>query len=138
MPRHACKTGNALRMALVASTVLLSVATGCSRAPADAAAAPAPVDPATTMSTADLKDVTASFDCGGGNRIDVIRDKVARVALSDGRVVKIERVDGSAPPTFMDNGLTFTRPPGGVARLDDESGRAMRCEPVAKPGAGTR
>jgi hypothetical protein len=91
------------------------------------APAPTPLDPAKTMNPADLKDVTASYRCDEGHRIDIVRDKVARVALSDGRVVKIELVDDSTPPTFMDNGLTLSLLEGDAAELDDEKGHTVTC-----------
>ncbi|HEX2083078.1 MAG TPA: hypothetical protein VHF86_06310 [Xanthomonadaceae bacterium] len=91
------------------------------------APAPTPLDPAKTMNPADLKDVTASYRCDEGHRIDIVRDKVARVALSDGRVVKIELVDDSTPPTFMDNGLTLSLLAGDTAELDDEKGHTVTC-----------
>ena len=113
---------------LVAGTVL----TACKPGEDTAATANPPTDPAATMNPADLKDVTASYGCEQGHRIDIIRDKVARVALADGRVIKIEAIQDSAPRTFMDNGLTFTLSPQG-ATLDDETGHTLACTPAPKP-----
>jgi hypothetical protein len=113
---------------LVAGTIL----TACKPDADTAATANPPIDPATTMNPADLKDVTASYRCDQGHRIDIVRDRVARVALADGRVIKIEAVQDSAPRTFMDNGLTFTLSPQG-ATLDDETGHTLACTPVPKP-----
>ena len=120
----------ALRWAclLVAGTVF----TACTPADDTAGTATAPTDPAATMNPADLEAVTASYGCEQGHRIDIVRDKVARVALADGRVVKIEVIEGSTPRTFMDNGLTFTLSPQG-ATLDDETGHTLACTPAPKP-----
>lgn len=115
---------------------LLALALGaCRQAPPsqDAGPGPAPTGPADTMNPADLADVTASFLCEQDHRVDIVRDKVARVALSDGRVVKIERVDGSVPPTFMDNGLTLSLEADDTALLDDEKGNSVRCERTGAP-----
>ena len=102
--------------------------------PADATAAadaadanPAPIDPAKTMNPADLKDVTASYRCDEGHRIDIVRDAVARLALADGRVLKIEAIQGSVPPTFMDVGLTISLVSYTEAKLDDEEGNTVTC-----------
>jgi hypothetical protein len=113
---------------LVVGTVL----TACAPGDDTAATANPPTDPAATMNPADRKDVTASYSCEQGHRIDIVRDKVARVALADGRVVKIEAIQDSTPRTFMDNGLTFTLSPQG-ATLDDETGHTLACTPAPKP-----
>lgn len=112
--------------------VVWTAVTACKPANDTAATAVPPTDPAATMNPADLKDVTASYQCGQGHRIDIIRDKVARVALADGRVIKIEAIQDSAPRTFMDNGLTFSLSPQG-ATLDDETGHTLSCTPAPKP-----
>ena len=123
-------TPTALRCAclLLASAAM----TACKPGDDTAATATPPADPAATMNPADLKDGTASYSCEQGHRIDIVRDKVARVALADGRVVKIEAIQDSTPRTYMDNGLTFTLSPQG-ATLDDETGHTLACTPAPKP-----
>ncbi len=121
----------------LACAALLALALGaCDRSPPPPAA-PTSVEPAKTMNPADLKDVTASYRCDQGHRIDIVRGKVARVALADGRVVKIEAVQGSTPPTFMDNGLVFSQVSATEAKLDDEEGNTVSCTKIetAKPPA---
>lgn len=81
----------------------------------------------------DVAAVSASYDCDG-IRVDVIRDSVARVNLAVDNIVKIERIQGSVPPTYQDVGLTFTTR-GETASLDDEGGRSVSCRPVGKPEA---
>ncbi len=122
------------RIALRCACLLVAwvAVTACTPGDDTAATANPPTDPAATMNPADLKDVTASYRCEQGHRIDIVRDKVARVALADGRVVKIEAIQDSTPPTFMDNGLTFTLSPQG-ATLDDETGHTLACTPAPKP-----
>ena len=129
--RDACTTTPiALRCACL--LVACAAVTACKPGDDTAATVVPPADPAATMNPADLKDVTASYRCEQGHRIDIVRDKVARVALADGRVVKIEAIQDSAPRTFMDNGLTFTLSPQG-ATLDDETGHPLACMPAPKP-----
>lgn len=79
----------------------------------------------------DIAAVTASYDCSG-IRVDVIRDTVARVNLAVDNIVKIERIQGSVPPTYQDVGLTFTAS-GETASLDDESGRSLDCARASRP-----
>ena len=123
-------TPTALRCACL--LLAWAAVTACKPGDDTAATATPPADPAATMNPADLKDVTASYGCEQGHRIDIVRDKVARVALADGRVVKIEAIQDSTPRTFMDNGLTFTLSPQG-ATLDDETGHTLACTPAPKP-----
>lgn len=107
--------------------------TGTSEAVSPAATEDAaPLPPAATMHPDDLKDVTASYDCDG-IRVDLVRDQVARVNLAVDNIVKIERIAGSAPPTYQDVGLTLIVT-GTGANLDDETGRSVSCEAIAKPG----
>lgn len=99
----------------------------CDRDPKPDTAAAAPIDPAKTMNPADLEDVTASYRCDQGHRVDIVRDQVARVGLADGRVVKIEAVRNSNPPTYMDNGLIFSQVSDTAAKLDDREGNTVSC-----------
>ena len=120
------------RIALRCACLLVAWAavTACTPGDDTAATANPPTDPAATMNPADLKDVTASYRCA--KRLAVSVSPVARVALADGRVVKIEAIQDSTPRTFMDNGLTFTLSPQG-ATLDDETGHTLACTPAPKP-----
>lgn len=99
----------------------------CGRGPKPDTGAAAPVDPARTMNPADLRDVTASYRCDQGHRVDIVRDQVARVGLADGRVVKIEAIRNSTPPTYMDNGLIFSQVSDTTAKLDDRKGNTVSC-----------
>jgi hypothetical protein len=115
---------------------LLALA-ACRDATPPESAAPAPIAPAKTMTPPDLEGVTASYRCDQGHRIDIVRDLVARVALADGRVVRLETVQGSTPPTFMDNGLILSLVSDTVAKLDDRDGNTVSCTKIetAKPPA---
>lgn len=114
-----------LVLCLVAATAL----GGCRREEQTTpAAVPGPPSPPSTINPADLKDVTASYACDDGSRVDIVRDLVARVTLGDGRVVKIELVEGSTPRTYMDNGLTFEVLSEGSAELSDEQNRTLACK----------
>ncbi len=128
------------RIAALAACLAIGV-TACNRedtaASAAATTAPteevAPLPPAATMHPDDVANVTASYDCEG-IRVDVIRDQVARVNLAVDNIIKVERIKDSVPATYQDVGLTFAVSDAG-ANLDDENGRSLSCEPVAKPGA---
>ncbi len=102
----------------------------CRDATPPASVAPAPTDPAKTMAPADLEGVTASYRCDQGHRIDIVRDQVARVALADGRVVRLEVVQNSTPLTFMDNGLILSLVSDTEAKLDDEDGNTVSCAKI--------
>lgn len=109
-------------------------ASGCKRADEPTPATPAATPTAAaTMNPADLADVTASYACDEGNRVDIIRGAVARVGLSDGRVVKIEQIEGSEPRTFVHNGLTFVLRSENAADLSDNSNRTLQCRPASRP-----
>lgn len=129
------RISSAIAANMIATTLLLA---GCNDpGPADTPSRPsAPRSPRAdpvagarvTINPADAADVTAVYLCDEGTRIDIVRGKVARVTLNDGKVVKLELVDGSSPPTYMDNGLSFIVGPGG-AELgeDDPEGRSLGC-----------
>lgn len=116
--------------ALACALLAVALAAGCTRAPQQ----PAEIDPSATMNPADIAQVTASYLCDGGPRIDIVRGLSARLYFAgDGRVVKIEPIEGSVPPTFVDHGLTLTLPPGRPALLEDDDGNARSCNPTALP-----
>ena len=112
------------RIALRCACLLVAWAavTACTPGDDTAATANPPTDPAATMNPADLKDVTASYRCEQGHRIDIVRDKVARVALADGRVVKIEAIQDVLAEAHRQG-----------ATLDDETGHTLACTPAPKP-----
>jgi len=114
---------------------LAVVVAGCdaggNRAPV--AAKPPPIDPPVPLSAEDRAAVTASFQCEGGHRIDIVRDQMARIALADGRVALLESIRGSNPPTYTDNGLTVEVLADGSADLSDEGYNRQSCTPAAKP-----
>lgn len=126
------------RMAILLACVTIGV-TACSRGDdgtgeadqSDAATEATPLPPAATMHPDDVASVTASYDCDG-IRVDVVRDQVARVNLAVDNIIKIERIKDSVPATYQDVGLTLTTTETG-AELDDESGRNIACNPVARP-----
>lgn len=123
------------RQSHLALCMLAAVAlAGCQRQPETPAPTPVPSPPAPppTINPADLKDVTASYACDNGSRVDIVRDLVARVTLGDGRVVKIEVVEDSTPRTYMDNGLTFQVLSEGRAELSDEGNRSVGCRLAEK------
>ena len=127
-------------MTLLRTACLLACATlaACGERPpagsAPAATPAAPAAPAAPVAApAPAGDVVARHDCEG-QYADLLRGgRATRVLLSDGRSFELGRVADSTPPTFMGNGLVFTRPAQGVARLDDETGRSLACAPVPLP-----
>lgn len=123
------------RAALLLAGIAIAAA-ACTRDDATTSAPPEPpttepLPPAATMNPADVAEVTSSYDCEG-IRVDVVRDEVARANLAVDKIVKLERIANSVPPTYQDVGLTFTQSESGAA-LDDETGRSFACKPVAKP-----
>lgn len=117
---------------ILATCMLAAVAlAGCQRQPETPAPVPAPPAPPPTINPADLKDLTASYACDGGSRVDIVRDVVARVTLNSGQVVKLEVIERSTPPTYTDHGLTFELLSGGKAELSDEKSGTLTCTEVA-------
>lgn len=122
------------RRLLASCSIVVSIVAcdaGGERAPA--AAAPPQIDPPVPLSAEDRAAVTASFQCEGGHRVDIVRDRVARIALADGRVALLESIEGSSPPTYTDNGLTIEVLADGSADLSDEGYNRQSCTPAAKP-----
>jgi hypothetical protein len=113
------------------AVVVVGCDAGGNRAPV--AATPPPIDPPVALSAEDRAAVTASFQCEGGHRIDIVRDQVARIALADGRVALLESIRGSSPPTYTDNGLTVEVLADGSADLSDDDYSRQSCAPAAKP-----
>jgi hypothetical protein len=66
--------------------------------------------------------VTMRYRCNQGHRVDIFSGDVARVTLADGRVVDIERVDGSAPPRYAGVALSFEVGSEGAMLGQDETG----------------
>ena len=105
---------------------------GACQPEADAPAPPTKsIEP--NINPAELAEVTASFRCEEGHRVDIVRDKVARVTLADGRAVKLEVVEDSTPRTFTDNGLFFELVDAGKASLSDEQNQTLSCNAIEKP-----
>lgn len=135
MPRTSFILATAgLATAAVATALLLggcndpTPATAPRASPPRAAPAAVSAAPPITINPADAAEVTAVYLCDEGTRVDIVRDKVARVTLNDGKVVKLELVDGSSPPTYMDNGLSFiVGPQGAELGEDDPEGRSLAC-----------
>jgi hypothetical protein len=113
----------------IAAALLCLSLGACRDEAAPVAAAPPPVE--ANINPLDQAQVTASFRCQDGHRVDIVRGKVARVTLADGRAVKLELVAGSAPTTFTDNGLYFEMPGTKGATLSDEQNRTLTCSEIA-------
>ena len=87
-----------------------------SAAPAPTAPAPAPDD----------SQVTMRYACDAGVKVDILRDGIARVALPDGRVVRLSRIADSAPPVFTGDALYFSIGDEGASLSQDE-GTELAC-----------
>lgn len=109
-------------------TALLA-ACGPSSPPATAPANETPPPPAAPAE--DSEPVTARYACQGGNRVDLIREgRVARLSLSDGRMVRLGEVAGSRPRTWMDVGLRFVVGDDYVELGQLDGARTLACEPA--------
>ena len=92
--------------------------------PSDAAPVPAPT-PAPTPAPDDSQ-VTMRYACDAEVKVDILRDGIARVALPDGRVVKLSRIADSAPPVFTGEALYFSIGDEGASLSQDE-GTELAC-----------
>lgn len=118
-----------------AITLLLALfVTGCGKSEPPRPLPPPQIDPPVALTAEELAQVTASYQCEGGHRVDIVRDQVARIALADGRVALLEVIEGSNPRTYSDNGLTITVTAEGQARLSDEGGSEQPCKPAGPAG----
>lgn len=73
--------------------------------------------------------VSASYACEG-NRVDLVRNAhVARVAMSDGRVVRLGAMANSEPRTWRDSGLSFVKYEDDIA-LEQDDGPALTCQQI--------
>lgn len=98
-------------------------------APAEPAMAPLPEPP-------DATPIDASYACEG-NRVDLINERaIARIAMNDGRVVRLGGMRGSTPATWRDVGLTFSIDERGASPqivLAQDDGPELRCEVLDAP-----
>lgn len=111
--------------------------------------APAPVEattppPAVTTppplpAPPDATPIDASYACEG-NRVDLLDGRaVARIAMSDGRVVNLGAMRGSVPATWRDVGLSFTldeRQAQPFIELAQDNGPTLRCEALSPIDSG--
>ena len=75
--------------------------------------------------------VSTSYACEG-NRVDIVREgKVARIAMSDGRVVRLGAMTGSDPPTWRDVGLSFIKHDERIL-LEQDDGPVLTCEALER------
>ena len=125
--------GRAVRIAAIACMAGAALA-ACGDSEPPRPLPPPQIDPPVPLSADELAAVTGSFQCEGGHRVDIVRDQVARIALADGRVALLEVIEGSAPRTYTDNGLTIEVLPDGGVDLSDEDGSRQPC-PAAQPPA---
>ena len=111
---------------------MLLVLAGCAgeRTPApgkDDAATNAPAPEAVPPAPApDDSQVTMRYACDADVKVDILRDGIARVALPDGRVVKLSRIADSAPPVFTGEALYFSIGDEGASLSQDE-GTELAC-----------
>lgn len=119
---------NALRL-LIPACLLLAAC----QADAPPAAAPVqpPPDPAREAALAADGEAVASYACAEGNRVELVRDgRVARLSLSDGRIIRLGEMAGSQPRTWSDVGLRFIID-GDFIELSQFNGeRSLSCEPA--------
>lgn len=124
---------NALRL-LIPACLLLAA---CQAEPPAPAAEPAPSapDPAREAELAADGNVVASYACAEGNRVELVRDgRVARLWLSDGRIIRLGEMAGSQPRTWSDVGLRFIID-GDFVELSQSNGeRNLVCEPDGQAG----
>lgn len=119
-----------LRLPVLACLCVLAACSSGEPAPAPAAADRAPALRTSTPLDADAHGpfpdappgLRMRYRCEGGHRVDVLESE-ARVRLDDGRTVLIERVAGSAPPSFAGEALGFRVTSGGAELAQDEGGR---------------
>ncbi|NZA28295.1 hypothetical protein H0E84_18120 [Luteimonas sp. SJ-92] len=110
--------------------VLALVLAACQRQAAQEEAAASPAAPP-AAAAADDEVVQARYQCDDGNRVEIIRDgRVARVNMSDGRMVRLGAISGSAPPTWADVGLRLVVDGDYVELSQEDGGRSLRCEQV--------
>ncbi|MGY0634905.1 hypothetical protein [Luteimonas sp. A478] len=119
---------NAFRL-LIPACLLLAACQAQTPPPA-ASVEPAP-DPAREAALAADGDIVASYACAEGNQVELVREgRVARLALSDGRIIRLGEMAGSQPRTWSDVGLRFIID-GDFVELSQSNGeRNLACEPA--------
>jgi len=95
-------------------------------------------DPAEVEALAADGEVIASYACADGNAVDLVREgRVARLALSDGRTIRLGEMAGSEPRTWADVGLRFVID-GDFVELSQSNGeRNLPCEPASASEPGS-
>lgn len=117
------------RSLLIPACLLLAACQAQSPEPAPAAeASPAP---AAAAALAADGEVVARYACDQGNAVDLIHEgRIARLSLSDGRIIRLGEIAGSQPHTWSEVGLRFVID-GDFVELSQSNGeRSLRCEPV--------
>ena len=107
---------------------------GCGKSEPPRPLPPPQIDPPVPLTAEELTQVTGSYQCEGGHRVDIVRDQVARIALADGRVALLEVIEGSTPRTYADNGLAIEVMEAGGVDLSDEGGSRQPCTSASPPG----
>ncbi len=79
-----------------------------------------------SASAPDDSEVTMRYTCDNDVHVDILRDGIARVALPDGRVVKLSRIAGSTPPVFTGEALYFSIGDE-QASLSQDEGTELAC-----------
>lgn len=76
-------------------------------------------------------DIVASYACAEGNRVELVREgRVARLSLSDGRIIRLGEMSGSQPRTWSDVGLRFIIDEDFVELSQSNGERNLACEPA--------
>lgn len=74
--------------------------------------------------------IDARYLCDGGNRVDLIHARAfARVAMSDGRIVRLGTIANSQPATWTDVGLRFVIDGDYVELSQTNGARTLMCQP---------
>lgn len=119
---------NAFRL-LIPACLLLAACQPQTPPPA-ASVEPTP-DPAREAALAADGDIVASYACAEGNRVELVREgRVARLSLSDGRIIRLGEMSGSQPRTWSDVGLRFIIDEDFVELSQANGERNLACEPA--------
>ncbi|TWI06334.1 hypothetical protein IP90_00600 [Luteimonas cucumeris] len=90
---------------------------------------PAATSSPSSAETPKDSSVTASYDCDGGHRVDIVEERTARIHLSDGQQVTIHYVENSRPPSFMGRGLRFAIGDQAIMLIPSD-GAGVSCRPA--------
>jgi hypothetical protein len=94
------------------------------RAPEASPGAAAPAPAARTESNDPA--ITMRYSCQGDTRIEILGES-ARALLPDGRVVDLEKVAGSMPPTFTGDSLYFAIGSNDAHLSQEDGGNELAC-----------